>query len=209
MAVGQADHALGLAQPIEGVHLHDDADHLGHRLAQLGRPAAAPHRGAHEEGDLLRRVVGHVGLLAPLDAGVGLDENPVQEDLDAVRSLPGVDPLADEAPGHGVQGLAHLDVDIGVDRGPRPAGQLERMAGKSDQHLLLLGVEQSLGSDTVKGPARALVGHVPAPAHGVDLHVDQGGELVRPSGIEGIPGIRHRSFDASLVPRLRAPERGR
>ena len=134
---------------------------------ELGRPPAAPHRGAHEEGDLLRRVVGKVGLLPPLDAGVGLDEHTVQEDLDAVRSLPGVDPLADEAPGHRVQGLAHLDVDIGVDRGCRPPGQLEGMAGKSQQHASLLGVEQGLRCDTIDGPAPTLIGYLPAPTQRV------------------------------------------
>jgi hypothetical protein len=69
---------------------------------------AAPRWRAHEEGDLLGRVVGRVGLLAPLDAGMGLDELAVEEDLDDPVALAGVHLVADVAPWHRVEGLSHF-----------------------------------------------------------------------------------------------------
>jgi hypothetical protein len=67
--VGQADHALGGAQPVERVAGEQIGDDLLARRADVPGLLAAPGRSAQVEGDLLRRVVAEVGLLAPRLAG--------------------------------------------------------------------------------------------------------------------------------------------
>ena len=62
--VGQPDHALGGAEPVERVVGQQLADDLLAGRADPGGLAAAPGRGPHVERDLLRRVVAEVGLLA-------------------------------------------------------------------------------------------------------------------------------------------------
>ena len=79
--VGQADDALGGAEPVERVVGEQLADDLLARRADAGGLAAAPGRGPHVERDLLRRVVAEVGLLAAHLAGVGLDQLPADEEL--------------------------------------------------------------------------------------------------------------------------------
>ena len=103
--VGQADHALGGAQPVErvvGEQLADDL--LAGRADALGL-LAAPGRGAHVERDLLRRVVAEVGLLAPVLARVGLDQLPADEELHHRVGDAHVGGLADVPPRHRVQHL--------------------------------------------------------------------------------------------------------
>jgi hypothetical protein len=70
---GQSAAALLGAQPVQRVVSQQLGDDLLARRADAGGLAAAPGRGPHVEGDLLRRVVTEVGLLAARLARVGLD----------------------------------------------------------------------------------------------------------------------------------------
>ena len=69
-------------EPVEGMGLqealHQRLDVLSERSGLL----AAPLRRAHEEGHLLGREVGPVGLLALVDLGPGLDDLGVDVELD-------------------------------------------------------------------------------------------------------------------------------
>ena len=82
-----------------------------------------------------------------------------------------------------------------------------RVRGKGQQGVGLFGREQVDGCHAAEGTTAPDVGHVAAPAHGVGLHVDLGGELGGPSGEERVAGIGHRSFHPGLVPRFEGPSR--
>lgn len=101
--------------------------------AQLGGPVPAPRRVAHEERHLLRRVIAVVGLAAPLDTHVGLDQLRGDEHFHGALALTGVDADAEVTPRHRVQRLTHLDVTIGRDLGCRPRRQLEPLGRQTDQ----------------------------------------------------------------------------
>ena len=92
-------HAGG-AQPVERVVFQQPADQRLAGRADLGSFLPAPGRGAHVEGDLLRRVIGQVGLLALRLADVGLDQVPAQEQLHHGGGRPGVEGLPDVLPRH-------------------------------------------------------------------------------------------------------------
>ena len=113
--VGEADHALGRTQVVERPVGEEARDHLGDGTAQLAGPVAAPGRVLHEEGDLLGRVVGVVGLSPLLDPRPGLYDLAVLEQLDGALALPGVEVLADVVPGDRVQGPADLDITVRSD----------------------------------------------------------------------------------------------
>ena len=127
--VGQVQHALRGAQPVQGVVFQQPADQRLAGRADLGGLPAAPRRGAHVERDLLRRVIGQVGLLALRLADMGLDQLPAAEQLHHRGGGPGIEGLADVLPRHRVQALADLDVDVRADLAPRPLRQHERAGG--------------------------------------------------------------------------------
>ena len=197
MLVGQPDHALRGAQPVERVAGQQLADDLLARRADPGGLLAAPGRGPHVERDLLRRVVTEIGLLAAGLARVGLDQLPADEELDHRRGQPHVGGLADVLPWHGVQNPVDLGVDVRADLRPRPGGQHERLRGQRPQRLFLRGLEHRGRGGAVQRPARPPPGDFRGPALGPGLHLLQRGELPAPP--EAVPDIRHRPLDPGLV----------
>ena len=99
---GAAGVARG-AQPEQGVDPQQIGDHGDGVRADLFGLGAAPGRGPHRERDLLRRVVGHVGLLASGLGWVGGDQLTGGEDLHHRERGAGVDLPPDEAPRHRIQ----------------------------------------------------------------------------------------------------------
>ena len=203
MALGEADDALGGAEPMEDrvgeQRLHD----RGHRRPQLGRPVSAPGRGAHEEGHLLGRVVGVVGPAAPGHPSMGLDHAAVDEDLDGALALAGVDAPADESPRHRVERLADLDVAVGSDLGRRPGRQLEGVGRQGSQGVRLDGLEERQWRDALEAPVGAQPRHLAAPQERPLLHGRFRGPL--PAGPERVADVGHRPLHPRLVPRLLPP----
>src|SRR3954449_7037259 len=80
-------------------------------------PARRRHQagGAHEERDLLRRVVAVVSLAAPLNPAMGLDDVSVDEHLDGALAFAGIDGAPDQPPRHRVEDLADFDVAVRPD----------------------------------------------------------------------------------------------
>src|SRR5450759_4149795 len=111
----QPQDALGGAEPEQGIDLQQGGDDLTTRRADLFGGVPAPGRGTHVERDPLRRVVLNVGGPATFASHMGGHNLAVVDDLDHVRGRAGVDLLADQPPGHRVQGGADLDVDVGAD----------------------------------------------------------------------------------------------
>ena len=153
MPVGQADHALGGAQPVERVAGEELAGDLLAGGADALGLLAAPGRGPHVEGDLLRRVIAEVGLLAADLAGVGLDQLPADEELHHRGGDPDVGGLADVLPRDGVKNTVDLGVDIRADLRRRPRGQHERLRGQRPQRRLLRRVEHRGRRGALQRPA--------------------------------------------------------
>jgi hypothetical protein len=181
----------------ELVHDRDD------RGPQLRGPVPAPGRGAHEEGDLLGRVVGVVGHPTPGHPAPGLDDAAIDEDLDGALALPGVDAPADEPPGHRVERPSDLDVAVRADLGGRPGRQLEGLGRQGSEGRRLDRLEQGQGRRAVEAPVGTHPGDLAAPAQRLILHGPLGGPLA--AGPERVADVGHRPFHTRLVPRLLPP----
>ena len=203
--VGQADDALGGAEPVEGVVGEQLADQLLAGRADAGGLPAAPGRGPHVERDLLRRVVAEVGLLAADLAGMGLDQLAADEELHHRRGDADVGGLADVPPRHRVEHLVDLGVDVRADLRRRPRGQHERPGRQRPQRVLLHRLEHRGRGGALQRPARPRPGDLRRPAGGLGLHPLQRREL--PAAPEAVPDIRHRPLDPRLVPGLQRPGR--
>ena len=173
MLVGEADHALGGAEPVERVVGQQPGDDLLARGADGGGLAAAPGRGAHVERDLLRRVVTEVGLLAAHLARVGLDQLPADEELHHRGGQPDVGGLADVLPGHRIQHPVDLGVDVRADLRCRPGGQHERPGGQRPQRILLCRLEHRGRRGARQRAARPAPGDLRGPAGRLRLHLLQ------------------------------------
>src|SRR5664280_1944659 len=65
---------LGGAQSVQRLHREKGVHQLGDVRTQIAGSGSAPDRVPGEERDLLRRVVGFIGAVAPLRLGPGLDQ---------------------------------------------------------------------------------------------------------------------------------------
>jgi hypothetical protein len=197
---------LGGAQVVQRVASQQLADQPGDRFAELGGLPAAPGRGALQEGDLLRWVVGPVGALAALgSAQVGLDQLPLAEHLQQPGGEASVDHSADQPPWHRVQRAGDLDVAVGMDLGPRPRGQLERLLGQRQQRRPLRGMEHHDRLRASKRPAGAAAGDLQAPGLGGLLHRGQRAELA--AGEEAVAHVGDGALHPGLVLGLPGPGR--
>ena len=178
-------------------------DQLGDVLTEGLRAGAAPDRGAHEERDLLRRVVGRVGVPAPSGARPGLDQLPVAEDLHQNVGDPGVDPLADVHPRHAVEHPVQIHVAVRRDPRRQPAGQLERRGRQRQQRRRLDRLEQRQRLRALQAAVRPGARDRGAPRHRAGLHVDHTAERAAPP--ERVPDIGHHPLDPRLVAGLLRP----
>jgi len=156
--------------------------------AEPGGLPPTPRRCRHEEGELLRRIVGVVRYPLPGTVGPGMDLDAlvVEEDL---HGLPG--PLrphlpADVSRRQGVVGSVEDDVVVGMDGALLPEGPLEGRVRKGRETMLLLREEDLVGPflrRAVDLPSDLL----PAPVKGAvvrlgDIPEDPAGEEVLPDG---------------------------
>ena len=199
----QPDDALRGAQVVQRVIGQQPDDQLGDVLTEGLRAGAAPDRGAHEERDLLRRVVGRVGVPAPSGARPGLDQLPVAEDLHQNVGDPGVDPLADVHPRHAVEHPVQIHVAVRRDPRRQPAGQLERRGRQRQQRRRLDRLEQRQRLRAVQAAVRPGARDRGAPRHRAGLHVDHTAERAAPP--ERVPDIGHHPLDPRLVAGLLRP----
>lgn len=204
--IGQAEHALGGAQPEQRVLPEEFSDHRDGCPADLGGAGATPGRSPHGERDLLRRVVRHISGLAGRAATMSGDQLPTIEDLHHRGGGTDVHLPADVSPRHRVEGLAHLDVDVQTDRAGGPGGEHGPLARQRVQ----LGGFDRLEHHNGDAPPAAdtpAAGDLAAPGDRGILHLRKRGPL--PPAPERIPHIRHRPPHPRLVLRLTASRRHR
>ena len=208
--VGQAEHALGGAQPVQRVVCRAARRSPRRQAGPISRGLpAAPCRGAHVERDLLRRVVGRGRSACPAAcADVGLDQLAAGR-----RSAPswrwtgrrGSCPISR----HGTEYrlLPTLTWMSGPtlhrDHSPARTGRAAAAPARRPRRRRTPppGAAPSSGRHA-RCPATSR-----APAHRLGLHLRQAGELPAPP--ERVPDIRHRPLDLRPCPSACAPAPGR
>ena len=133
VALGEAQDALGAAEPIEGTIAEQGVDELGAGPANLDGLRPTPGGRLHEEVDLVGWEVG--GERAPLagaGGAMGGDEGVVVEELDLAQGGPDPEALAEQTMGGGVVGAGEDDVAVGVELGALP---FELLPGREGQRL--------------------------------------------------------------------------
>ena len=206
MLVGQAEHALGGAQPVQGVDRQQLADHLRRRPGRSRRPACGTRSGCACGTRSSPAGSRPVGLLAPRLARVGLDQLAAVEELHHRRGRRGrraVLPISRHGTEYSV--LPTLTWMSGPTLRRRPRARARTgLSATAAARRLGRGEHRGRGG-AVQRPARPLPGDLSAPALGLGLHLRQRGELPAPP--ERVPDIRHRPLDLRLVPRLERPRR--
>ena len=204
--VGQVQHALRGAEPVERVVFQQPADQRLARRADLGGFLPAPRRGAHVERDLLRRVVGQVGLLALRPCGHGSSPGPRRRTAaPSWRSTghPGSGRCASTAPSTSVRPTLtwmsgptlHRDQSASTNGDRRQRRQARPSRPRRTPRP---GRRRPAAGRPAARPPRCTTAR-PRPASA------PAGELPAPP--ERVPDIRHRPLDLRLIPRFPGPGR--
>ena len=164
VALGQAQDALGAAQPIQRPIAEELLDELLARGADISGAGATPGRRLQEEVDLIGgEMRGEGAPLAGTRPTVRGDEDVVLIQLDLEVRGPDPEPLADEAMGRGVVGAGKDDMAVGMELGPFPLGQLPGGDGQRLQRRAFHLVEDFQG-DLLGRPVDAAAGGLDGPA---------------------------------------------
>jgi len=170
-ALGQAEHPLGAAQPIEGAIAEQRVDEGAAGGADLGGALAAPGRGLQEKVDFVRgQMRGERAPLPGAGAAVGGHERVLVEQLDLPGGGAHPQALANQAMRRRVVGGREHDVAVRVKLGLLPLGQLPRR-GRQRREGGALRLVEDLERDPLGGAVDPAPRDLDAPAQHVAIGV--------------------------------------
>jgi hypothetical protein len=183
VAVGEPEHALRAAQPIERPLAQQGLDEQGTGGADRGGALATPGGGLQEEVDFLRGQMGDErAALAGASAAMGRDQGVVVEELDLAPGGADPEPLAEQAMGRRVVSPIEDDVAVGVELGLLPLGELPGREREREQRRALEAIEH-LEGDLLGGAVEAAAGDLEAPAEEMAIAVVEVAEGAAGQGV--------------------------